>query len=453
MQASTLDLFRDSHRQFYDVFLYLAGQDPATANLPMRALYLEKILGAAREDQLEALLGLYRKSEAVLFEYDTKAPIPQPMDYLLKGGRLVRGRVIFNFESPGYLLDAVINACLQHFGLSEGEAPDVDPQLFESFAREALDQRLAKTDFPKTELVNLISILPREYVMSNTQLDAAISDPHKEEGEFALVVPPKRKKDSPVVTKAFFTLGGDKAVITGKQKYTPYDRAVYSGIISLYEADNELFTPAMVYRAMNGLSESEYVNPGTLEKVAKSIEKSRRSVLSIDYTDEAGLYIQNFEERGKDFKTTYEGNLLAADKITVKNNGVEQTAYKILRKPILYEYAQTVNQVIAVPIQLLQTKGGVRSTEEVIVLREYLLRKIENFKRRHHSGSFSLSYFEIYDLFGVSEATHKNVKDKCKKIRSHTEAILGEWQRQSYIQSFESMRDGGRAISKVEIRI
>ena len=301
------------------------------------------------------------------------------------------------------------------------------------------------------ELERLISILPIQYVMPDTRLSEEITKDKLDAGEFLMVVSePKRKSDKPVVTKAIFTFGGDTALISGRQKYTPYDRAVYSGIISLYDADNTIFTPAMVYRAMNGLSESEYVNPGTLEKVTKSIEKSRKSILTIDYTEEARPYMT---EPSHDFSTTYEGNLLTADKITVRNNGVEQTAYKILRKPILYEYAQTVNQVISVPIKLLQTKGSIRSTEDVIVLREYLLRRIENYKRRHKAGSFSIAYADIYELFGISEDAYKNVKDKCKKIRSHTETILGEWVKQAYIASFESRREGSRAIATVEIAI
>lgn len=455
MSEEELDILRKSHKEFLDVYLMLASLSPD--RVYGRLFYLDRVLEAATEEQLEALIALHRKSDAILLVYDTGESIADPVGYLKAGGQLARSRVIFNFESPGYLLDAVILNCIKHFDLAEDEVPDVDPGLFAEYVRDALALRLERTSPPDRDLQSIISILPSQYVMPNTALAEAITQDKLDAGEFAMVVrEPKRKTDTPLVTKAIFTFGGDgdnKATITGRQKYTPYDRAVYSGIISLYEADNTLFTPAMVYRAMNGLSESEYVNPGTLEKVAKSIEKSRKSMLTIDYTDEASQYISNLEERGEDFKTTYEGNLLAADKITVKNNGVEQTAYRILRKPILYEYAQTVNQVISVPIRLLQTKGGVRSTEEVIVLREYLLRKIENYKRRRHSGSFSISYFDIYDLFGVSPETHKNIKDKCKKIRSHTEAILGEWVRQEYILRFESRRDGSRAISTVEIEI
>lgn len=336
-----------------------------------------------------------------------------------------------------------------------GDGYEYPEEELAEIANTAFDECFKRDFLAPIEFQQLISQLPSEYVMPDTELAKEITNDHMDGEEFAMVVKPKRKpSDKPVVTKAILTFNGDQANImsAGRSKYTPYDRAVYSGIVSLYEANNELFTPAMVYRAMNGLSESEYVSPTTLEKVANSIEKSRRSQLVIDFTDEARFYAErNMVPPGSDFKTTYEGNLLAADKITIRNNGLMVTGYKILRKPILYEYAQAVNQVISVPIGLLQTKGGVRSTEEVIVLREYLLRRIESFRRRRQPGSLVILYDEIYKLHGISKETHKNYKDKCKKIRSHTEAILGEWLNMCYIEGFESRRDGTRSINSIEI--
>ena len=106
----------------------------------------------------------------------------------------------------------------------------------------------------------------------------------------------------------------------------------------------------MVYRAMNGLIGREYVGPQALESVEKSLDKSRYIQATIDYTEEAKLYNRDIE------KTVYQGYLLAAEKVTVKLNGTEQEGYRLLRKPILYEYAQVSGQVITVPATLLQTK-------------------------------------------------------------------------------------------------
>ncbi len=405
----------------------------------------------------ESCLSLHaRLSLSPVLLYDGNAPVADPQAFLRATPPEKRERVSFSGDHPAWIIQALCTDARKHFGLAEGDMPDVDESLLRDFLLKDFPKRFdTGARLAPMDLESIISILPTEYVMANTRLSDELAKSRTESGEMDMMVAPaKRGAGKPALTKAILTFGDDKAVITAaRQKYTPYDSAVYSGVITLYEAENNVVTPAMVYRAMNGLTDSEYVNPSTLAKVAKSIEKNRKSQLAIDFTEEAQQYMRNYEEPGRDFKTTYEGNLLVADKITVKNNGVEQTAYKILRKPILYEYAETVGQVISVPIHLLQTKGSVRSTEDVIVLREYLLRQIENYRRRHRSGSFTLSYKDIYSVCGVSSETHKNLKDKYKKIRSHTEALLGEWQRLDYIKSFESKRDGTRAIALLEIGI
>lgn len=412
------------------------------------------VIDALGDTHCEALFARLALAPALL--YNGSEALSDPQAFLREHDPEDWEGLSFAGDHPAWIVQALCSDARKHFGFGENETPDVDETLLREYLDGAFPKRFDTTGrLAPMDIESIISILPTEYVMANTRLSDELSKGRSEDGEMDMVVPArKRGGGKPALTRAILTFGDDKAVITAaRQKYTPYDSAVYSGVITLYEAENNVITPAMVYRAMNGLTDSEYINPTTLEKVARSIEKNRRSQLSIDFTEEAQQYMRAYEPPARDFKTTYEGNLLVADKITVKNNGVEQTAYKILRKPILYEYAETVGQVISVPIQLLQTKGSVRSTEDVIVLREYLLRQIENYRRRHKSGSFTLSYKDIYAVCGVSAETHKNLKDKHKKIRAHAEALLGEWQRLHYIASFESKRDGSRAIALLSISI
>ncbi|MDO5112329.1 MAG: hypothetical protein Q4E65_08495 [Clostridia bacterium] len=453
-----MDRIREELLTSYIDFLQLSfamAQTDSRHLLPACEAMGRAVIAALPDADIAVLHGRLQQNPTILFDGDK--PVDAPLSHLKKLTMAQRDALSFSGDHPAWTIQAICTDTRKHFGLAESDLPDIDEQLLIDYLSIAFRRRFgsAATQMAPMDLENIISILPTEYVMANTRLSDELSSGKTEEGEHDIVVKaPKKKSDKPVLTKAILTFGDDKAVITAtRQKYTPYDSAVYSGIITLFEAENNIFTPAMVYRAMNGLTDSEYVNPSTLSKVAKSIEKNRKSQLAIDFTDEARQYMRAYEEPARDFKTTYEGNLLVADKITVKNNGVEQTAYKILRKPILYEYAQTVEQVISVPIKLLQTKGSVRSTEDVIVLREYLLRQIENYRRRHREGSFSISYLSVYEVCGVSAESHKNIKDKHKKIRSHTEALLSEWQKQSYIKHFENQRDGTRSIASVQITI
>jgi hypothetical protein len=153
-------------------------------------------------------------------------------------------------------------------------------------------------------------------------------------------------------------------------------------------------------------------------------------------------------------KTTYEGQLLAADKITVKINGEEREGYKLLRKPILYEYAQISGQIINVPIKLLQTKDAVRSTDEVIVIRGYLLRQIEWLKNTKTFLNDNLTYQLIYEELGVSRITldEKAYENKTRLVRNHVKAILGEWKKEEYIKNYEEYKEGNR-LAGIKIMI
>jgi uncharacterized protein YueI len=441
----------EAYKQFLNAFFAMLKLDYSSKNTYLEQLAMRVIL-ALTDEQVALFNG--RLPCPIFFDQDAPSEdAPEDSDIKISPASSdATNHISINIEHPGYVLNIICTETRNHFSIRENEESDIDDDLLEAFVREAYELHVqnVSTYTASMDLEKIISILPSLYVMPNTQLSKELTSGRAQSGELNMTIAKRHYK--PVVTKAILTFGSDKAVIsTGKQNYSPYDSAVYSGIITLFEAENTIISPAMVYRAMNGLNESEYVNPSTLEKVEKSIDKNRTSQLTIDFTEEARQYMRPYKETADDFHTTYQGNLLVADKITVKNNGMEQTAYKILRKPILYEYAQMVNQVITIPIQLLHTKGGVHSTEEVIVLREYLLRQIENYKRRKKAGSFSLSYFDIYDIYGISAETHKNLKDKYKKIRHHTEAILGEWKRLGYILDYESKRGGTRAISEVEI--
>ena len=164
-----------------------------------------------------------------------------------------------------------------------------------------------------------------------------------ESGERELKVNNKNSKKE-VTTKVMLNYENENVQLISRLKFTPYDREVYDGVITLYEAGNEIVTPSMVYRAMNGLTETEYIKSEAILKIKESIDKSRFIKTVIDYTDEAKMYNHTVD------KTTYEGYLLACNKITVEAGGTKQEAYKLLDKPILYEYAQISGQIISVPI-------------------------------------------------------------------------------------------------------
>ena len=236
-----------------------------------------------------------------------------------------------------------------------------------------------------------------------------------------------------VDTKVMIFFDETKVTITGDKYMAAYDKAVYNAVISLYQAGNEYITPKMVYRTMSGRTDGEAVNENSLKKVANSLNKARFTNVHIDYTDEAKMYNKNIE------KTVYEGYLLNAEKIMVKAGGQDEVeAYKIIRKPILYEYAQISGQIYSVEMKLLNTSNrNLRSTDENIVIREYLIRQIEWMKSPKGERNQHIKYSPIFTELEIKEPTTKKFFD----IRKNIKAILDEWVKQDYIVDFEEYKD------------
>ena len=140
----------------------------------------------------------------------------------------------------------------------------------------------------------------------------------------------------------------------------------------------------MVYRAMTGKTNSEYIHPDKLKEIEESIDKCMFSKLVIDATEEAAYY--GFEE------AKYDGSLLSAEKMTIKMGGRRVAAYKILVEPLLYRYA----------------KAG---TADRIIL-----------------------YDDIYKIFGINEP--QKVKNQLQRIRKYMDTMLEYWKGEKYITDF-----------------
>jgi hypothetical protein len=198
----------------------------------------------------------------------------------------------------------------------------------------------------------------------------------------------------------------------------------------------------MVYRAINGMTEAEYVKPTAIEAVINSLDKSRFMRLKIDFTEEAKVRGLPVEE------TEIESYLLTADKIKVKTGGHLMEAYQINRIPILYQYAQRTKQILSIPPKLLDTKEATRNTEEIISIKEYLIRRIEIMK-----NDKSMSNKIVYDtIFEEVNIIIKRYTER-DRYRRYIKDILSLWEkRDNYIQGFKEYTVG-KSFKGVEINL
>lgn len=224
--------------------------------------------------------------------------------------------------------------------------------------------------------------------------------------------------------------------ITGKRELTPYDRAVYNAIVTLYvDGGNEYITPLMIYRAMTASSDAK-LNPKPYKAISESLTKLMYSRLTIDASAEAAAY------GASSFK--YEGTAIAAERVTVACKGNVEERLHLLKAPILYEYASSKNQISRAPIELLSTP--INKNEETIILQEYLLRRIQAMKN-NDKLSKTILYDSVLQEIGIKETAGTQNRIKKRKIRDHTKIMLDYWKEKEFIKDYQENTKGTSIVS------
>lgn len=307
---------------------------------------------------------------------------------------------------------------------------------------------------------HLTSVLPEKYVVPNNKLANTMTRGIIDIGRITLEES-RRDAKKLVETTCILTYEGDNVHLSGRQPFTEYDRNVYNAVSSLYVYGDQshVVTPAMVYRAMTGLTDSEKPTAGQLAAVTRSLDKMRFIRARIDCTEELKMRritLNSKQINGGEIDTY----LLTADAIKVQAGGQTVRAYRIIKTPILYEYAAAVKQVLTLPASVLDVKEisevtvdgakkltiGARlpNTESRILIKGYLIRRIEGMKGKNGLNNPVIALYDyqrdgethqgLYSIAGKPDA-----KDlEAKRIRTDVEKMLAYWAATGYIKSFEA---------------
>lgn len=290
------------------------------------------------------------------------------------------------------------------------------------------DTELATKNNSSTQL-SLDTIIPKKYVIPNNKLANRLTKEDVDIDARDMKLPLVMNKKKEIVTKVYLLYDDENITIYGEGKnFTPYDRSVLNAVCSIFEAGNANFTASQVYRCMNGLNGTEKVSPQSVGAVTRSLDKMRGTFMIIDCSDEASAY-----KKSANFKPLLKDYILSAKKVTLTLGNNEVIGYTLNNKPILYEYAQFTNQVLSVPSKLLNTKDVLRCTPEVIIIRDYLIKRIEEMKNPKNSLSNKILFSTMFEVIGQPEPTKK----KALKIRETVEKILGNYKKEKYIRNFK----------------
>lgn len=298
----------------------------------------------------------------------------------------------------------------------------------ESFAEQYISQKEGQV---KKNVAQLNSTKPKNYIMPNTKISNSLDIIFRNENVNVNVGGGNKE----ILTMVNINFEDENIAIT--KNFTAFDRAVLNACISLEDCKNRYITTDMIYRSMNGLTSKEKVSPQQKGAITKSVDKIIHSFCRIDFTEEAKARHYNVTTFKK------EGYVLPANKVELEAGGKLVVGYEFLGKSPLYEYAQLSNQIITVPMELLNTKNAVRNTDEVIIIREYLLRRIETM-RSTKGKSNKIKYDSIYAEIGleINLLDAVQAKKKTKKIRDAIKKILDYWKELKYIKGYSEYKSG-----------
>ena len=346
--------------------------------------------------------------------------------------------------------DEIVIALRYFLRYIEKGKPATDTENVEIIIKTVIDAAIKSpnielADEVRAALPQLSSIIPQKHVMPNNKLANSLTKDIIDAGAIDLVVSGRGKTE--ITTRCILSYEGDNVKLSGRQPCTEYDRNVADAVTSLflYGDPSHIITPATVYRAMIHSTGTETPSPQTLGAVTRSLDKGRFVRVQIDCTQE--LLRRNASLNGEQITggkvDTY---LLPLEKIEVMAGGKKVTAYKIIKTPVLYDYARLTKQVLTVPAKLLDVPNA-SNTEQRISIKGYLLRRITVMKGKT-AQSNRILFEKIWDAAGKPDPSPK----EAQRIREYTFTVLDYWKKERYIKGYKAIKEG-KTYTAVEIQL
>lgn len=251
--------------------------------------------------------------------------------------------------------------------------------------------------------------------------------------------------------------GADQSILA-RHHMNGYDVQIYDAISSLYihsikerPSDPVILTPQNIWACMNGGKGDPTARQ--VDRIRRSLDKWRFTLCHLDISLELQKHYIKAADGSRFVSGSYDGYLLNADRIrfeTEKGNAIE--GYRIHQAPIIYEYSALRDELLSVPIELLNTSDYVSNTEDVIAFRGYLVRRIASMRRgKLHNDVIRLE--TIYKETGI-EPPEKRVQGKgyadpqrearkqAKKDRDNIKGILQSWTDRGWILGYQEELTG-----------
>ena len=249
---------------------------------------------------------------------------------------------------------------------------------------------------------------------------------------------------------------------------TPFDEVIHNAVCSIYKAGNTWITYGEVFRVLCGNNSKKHMSTLMKKKIAESVFKLGLTWVKIDASAEVeakllpqdcGNIVDPNDPNGKAIMHgKYGGYLLPLNTAEIIINGqVVTDGFRIIADPLLFMYAENKNQIASADIKLRNipiptnsdSKTTLETTEENVVLVDYLLERVLAAKNQNNHMGNTILYETIYKRLGIlSKASYqeysqeekeamanldiqiidtKAYRNKCLQIRQKVRFILNYW--------------------------
>ena len=306
----------------------------------------------------------------------------------------------------------------------------------------------------RATLPRLIGTTPKNYYMPNNKLAKILTKDAVDGGKLELIVSGKASKKE-IVTRCLLSYEGDKVKLQGQRPFTEFKRNIYNGVISLFVDGDEshLMTPAMIYRAANGITDGTDPSPGMKAAISRAVREMGFINADIDFTDEARMYRSDFNNYHIIDK------ILDVRELSVSISGKTHTAFHIKSPPLLYEYAQVSGQIASLPPHLLDIRqvktdkkgkvlksnapgGRISNNDRRMAVKSFLLRSI--FDMQHNPKLCRNIIFETMYEEIATESEKTFTEKEVRNIRDYIPQVLNYWIAQDFIKGYELLKAGNK---------
>lgn len=215
---------------------------------------------------------------------------------------------------------------------------------------------------------------------------------------------------------------------------TELDAAVLSACISEQKVGNEDTTSAIILRALTGkVGESGDHKPrvNQREAILHSVTKLMQTIIDIDLSKtNKALGYNNSKPQA------HRSPILPCEFITIEINGqlVNDVIHFYRESPIM-QIAEDRNQILRYDTDLLDVPGQ-NNTPLVIVLKNYVMRRIAEIKLHHMTPT--LIFDDIFKRARISDASY----DVKRTARDTIEKFFNHLKEKRFVKSFDFVKKG-----------